>query len=63
MTATRREMQRIVDAVTMACLDGVDEAEIQRLVRLGLDAAGRIQAARVPIDWDALPTIGSPATI
>lgn len=63
MTATRRELQRLVDAVTMASLDGVDEAEIHRLVRIGLDAASRISAASTPIDWDCLPTIGSSATI
>jgi hypothetical protein len=59
MTTTDRERQRVIDAVTMAALDGIDEAEMYRLVRAGLDAAGRIEAARVPIDWDNLPTIGS----
>lgn len=63
MNATRRELQRVVDAVMMANLDGVAEAEIQSLVRLGLEAAQRMRVASEPIDWDALPTIGSPATI
>lgn len=59
MTTTDRERQRVIDVVTMACLDGVDETEMYQLVRAGLDAAGRIEAARAPIDWDNLPTIGS----
>lgn len=59
MTTTDRERQRVIDAVTMAYLAGIDEAEMLRLVRAGLDAAGRIEAARAPIDWDNLPTIGS----
>lgn len=59
MTTTDRERQRVIDAVTMAHLAGIDEAEMLRLVRTGLDAAGRIEAARAPIDWDNLPTIGS----
>jgi hypothetical protein len=62
MTVTDRERQRVIDVVTVASLDGIDEAEMYRLVRAGLDAAGRITAARVPIDWDALPTIGSAIT-
>lgn len=62
MTTTDRQRQRVVDAVTMARLDGIDEAEIRQLVQAGLDAAGRIEAARAPIDWDNLPTIGSLAT-
>lgn len=56
---TDRERQRVIDVVTVARLDGIDEAEIYRLVRAGLDAAGRIEEARTPIDWDNLPTIGS----
>lgn len=59
-TADRdRERQRVIDAVTMAYLAGVDEAEMYQLVHAGLDAASRIEAARAPIDWDNLPTIGS----
>jgi hypothetical protein len=60
---TDRERQRVIDAVTMASLDGAGEEEIYQLVHVGLAAAGRIEAARAPIDWDSLPTIGSPATI
>jgi len=60
---TDRERQRVIDVVTVASLSGIDEAEMYRLVRVGLAAAGRIEAARAPIDWDSLPTIGSPATI
>jgi len=56
---TDRERQRVIDSVTMAHLAGIGEAEILVLVRAGLDAAGRIEAARAPIDWDNLPTIGS----
>jgi hypothetical protein len=63
MTTTDRERQRVIDAVTMASIAGVGEKEIYQLVRAGLVAAGRIEAARAPIDWDSLPTIGSPATI
>lgn len=56
---TDRERQRVIDVVTVARLDGIDEAEILRLVNAGLDAAGKIKEARQPIDWDNLPTIGS----
>lgn len=61
MTTTDRERQRqrVIDAVTVARLDGIDETEMYRLVRAGLDAADLIEAARTPIDWDNLPTIGS----
>jgi len=59
MTTTDRERQRVIDSVTVAFLAGIDEAEIRCLVQTGLDAAGRIEAARAPIDWDSLPTIGS----
>lgn len=59
MTPTDRERQHVIDVVTMAALDGIDETEMYRLVRAGLDAAGRIEAARAPIDWNNLPTIGS----
>lgn len=55
----RREMQRVIDAVMAARLDGVDEADIQRLVSLGLEAAERIEAARARIDWDDVPVLGS----
>lgn len=63
MTTTDRERQRVIDAVTMARLAGIGEEEIYQLVRAGLQAAGRIEAARAPIDWDSLPTIGSPVAI
>lgn len=56
---TDRKRQRVIDVVTVARLDGIDEAEILRLVNAGLDAAGKIEKARQPIDWDNLPTIGS----
>lgn len=61
MTTTDRERQRVIDAVTTAALDGIDETEMYRLVRAGIEAASRIEAARAPIDWDNLPTIGSVA--
>lgn len=56
---TDRQRQRVIDVVAVAALDGIDEEEMYRLVRAGLDAAARIAAARAPIDWDTLPTIGS----
>jgi hypothetical protein len=61
MTTTDRERQRVIDAVTMASLAGIGEAEIYQLVSAGMGVAGKIEAARVPIDWDHLPTIGSVA--
>lgn len=63
MTTLDRRSQSVVDSVTMALLDGVDEATIHQLVRAGIDAAARIEAARAPIDWEHLPTIGSCVTI
>lgn len=54
-----RQRQRVIDVVTMAALDGIDETEMRQLVRAGMEAAHRIKAARAPIDWDNLPTIGS----
>jgi len=59
MTNTDRERQRVTDAVTVAHLAGIDETEIYRLVQTGMATASRIEAARTPIDWDSLPTIGS----
>ena len=59
MTANDRVRQRVIDAVTMAAIEGVTEAEITELVRAGLATAGRINDARTPIDWNNLPTIGS----
>ena len=58
-TTTDRVRQRVIDAVTMAALDGVDETEIAVLVSSGLDAAGRITDARRPVDWANVPTIGA----
>ena len=62
MTTTDRERQRVIDTVTMASLAGIGETEIYQLVHAGLATASRIEEARMPINWDSLPTIGSSTT-
>lgn len=60
MTSTpERAANKVCASVTAAVLADVPEAEINRQVAAGIETARSILAARQPIDWGNIPTLGS----